>query len=159
MIKLYILFVLFFVSLSSHIYAGQPKDKIVSASESCLLEQIHIGESTDKCLNLVYDACIERTKDLSTVGMSACMYEETEEWDKILNDYYRQIIALSNVYQKEFLHDTQKLWIKWRDKNCAYPAILIDGTMAQNWMAACMRDTTFERVGDLKNYLDFLKEN
>ncbi len=97
----------------------------------------------------MYDAEYQKCNKLTTVGIVDCVGVATKNWDRRLNDSYRALMERSEVEQQAPLKATQRLWIKYRDSNCAFYAYG-PGTIAQIHAAECMRAMTKARTCELQ---------
>lgn len=52
--------------------------------------------------------------DYSTVGMNAIMDKATDEYDKLLNKYYKKLLAHLQGDDKQTLINTQRAWLKFK---------------------------------------------
>jgi uncharacterized protein YecT (DUF1311 family) len=93
-------FILFF-SLFSFAVLSQTKSKIENTIDGIEL----------KCL---------KKKDISNVEMCNCTINAREAWDKELNKYYTLIKTKLPKQAFEVLKESQKQWIKYRDKEFAF---------------------------------------
>jgi len=55
-------------------------------------------------------------KNSTTYGMHEALRTEYEELDKLLNKYYNQLMKTLNDEQKIYLRNSQREWLKFRDK-------------------------------------------
>ena len=53
--------------------------------------------------------------DYSTAGMDRAVSDLTNEYDVLLNKYYKKLLALMNGTDKNVLVNAQRAWIKYRD--------------------------------------------
>ncbi len=53
--------------------------------------------------------------DYSTVGMVDATYSSENDYDKLLNKYYKILIDKLDATDKEILHKSQKNWLVFRD--------------------------------------------
>ncbi len=108
------------------------------------------------CKGAVYGPCLALPERQSTVGEASCYREEGEAWDRLLNTHYQRLMELLDPEQRTALRDAQRAWIAFRDAHCGFGDVLVRGTYAQVWGAACFSETTADRVEDLRGYLDYV---
>jgi len=105
----------------------------------------------------------ERKMDLdySTAGMLRASYEGLAEYDKLLNKYYKTLLAKLNSEDKEKLKKTQRNWIEYRDSEIELIGIMSDdeysggGTIQRLVVASRIQYFTKQRVITLFDYLVF----
>lgn len=94
--------------------------------------------------------CSDKT---STMEISECVMEDAKVWDKRLNTAYQALLPFVDPEQREPLRKAQRLWIQYRDANCAFYAAH-EGTISRILVADCMwtmtRDRTLELESDAK---------
>lgn len=95
-----------------------------------------------------YSACMDDSGGV-TVSMLDCMGGETGLQDARLNQNYKAAMQTLVVAQQIQLRDAQRLWIKFRDADCALLGSLTGGTMDSLNGASCFLDMTKERADDL----------
>lgn len=95
-----------------------------------------------------YSACMDDSGGV-TVSMLDCMGSETGLQDARLNQNYKAAMQTLVVAQQIQLRDAQRLWIKFRDADCALLGSLTGGTMDSLNGASCFLDMTKERADDL----------
>ncbi|PKQ42164.1 hypothetical protein CXP40_07285 [Pseudomonas sp. YY-1] len=84
-----------------------------------------------------------------TVNMLNCMGSETEQQDARLNQNYKAAMQALTPAQQAQLRDAQRLWIKFRDADCALLGSLTGGTIDSVNSASCFLDMTKKRADDL----------
>ncbi|MDO5604109.1 MAG: lysozyme inhibitor LprI family protein [Paracoccus sp. (in: a-proteobacteria)] len=85
------------------------------------------------CIGLAAQACLEGESGNTTVGMSYCVGQEFDLWDKRLNSAYEAVMADAKKVDKEMadlgsaapetagpLRQMQRDWIAFRDSACEY---------------------------------------
>ena len=95
-----------------------------------------------------YTACMDESGGV-TVNMLNCMGSETEQQDARLNQNYKAAIQALTPAQQTLLRDAQRLWIKFRDADCALLGSLTGGTIDSVNSASCFLDMTQKRADDL----------
>ena len=58
----------------------------------------------------------------TTADMVSCNAKEAKVQDKRLNTAYKTALAAQQGARKQQLQNVQRLWIKYRDANCAFGA-------------------------------------
>ena len=87
--------------------------------------------------------------DGSTAEMVECLSRQTKVWDGRLNEAYQKLMQSVQGGQREKLRSAQRLWVQYRDANCAYYAAG-DGTVSRVEAAECMRSMTESRTQELE---------
>jgi len=95
----------------------------------------------EKCLNT----------SISTAERMRCTNEEYKVLDKQLNDVYSKYLKTLTEKEKKDFIDIQRLWIKFKEKNCSYYYGL-QGTLYRELGAICFAKTTEERLEEIKNF-------
>jgi len=92
-----------------------------------------LGEAASADAQPVYSAEMSacRTKAGSDGDrLSACTEVETARQDKALNQAYARLQSKLNDYQKEALAKSERVWIEFRDAECAFDgSVLIGGPL------------------------------
>lgn len=133
-------------SLLANAYANEEEKKLVVDFK---IETF----TADKLLESSIDA------DNTTVGMIEALREAEVAYDKLLNKYYKLLIAKLAEPDKETLRQSQRNWIKFRDGEKLLISTLLEdnytggGTMYQVEEASANLDLTKERVQKLFSYL------
>ena len=99
-----------------------------------------------------YSATYTRCMDASggvTMNMLDCMGSETEQHDARLNQNYKAAMQALDKGQQNQLRDAQRLWIKFRDADCALLGSLTGGSIDRINSASCFLDMTKQRADDL----------
>jgi uncharacterized protein YecT (DUF1311 family) len=86
--------------------------------------------------------------DGSTAEMVECLSRQAKVWDQRLNEAYQKLMQAAPAGQREKLRAAQRLWVQYRDANCAYYAAG-EGTVSRVEAAECMRSMTESRTGEL----------
>ncbi|MFC3167937.1 lysozyme inhibitor LprI family protein [Paracoccus fontiphilus] len=86
-----------------------------------------------RCVGVASGPCIDSPDGYSTVGMSYCLGEEFDVWDRKLNDSYAKVLAAARAAdaemaelgsaapkQEPLLRQMQRDWIAFRDSACSY---------------------------------------
>ena len=87
----------------------------------------------------------------TTLEMVSCNVKEAKVQDTRLNKAYKTALAAQKGSRKQQLQDVQRLWIKYRDANCAFAGSATGGTIDQVNGTGCMLDMTQTRAQELEN--------
>jgi uncharacterized protein YecT (DUF1311 family) len=104
--------------------------------------------AADSDYSATHTACMHASEGV-TVNMLNCMSSETEQQDARLNKNYKAAMQGLQQENKTQLRDAQRLWIKFRDADCALLGSLTGGTIDSVNGASCYLDMTKERADDL----------
>lgn len=99
-----------------------------------------------------YGACM--TVAVSTVEMQACQKAGLAEADVRLNAAYRKAIDALPADQQERLRKSERLWITFRDADCAAFYGNDTGTMAGIQAGGCMIDRSEQRIANLSEFFN-----
>ena len=95
-----------------------------------------------------YTACMDESGGV-TINMLDCMGSETEQQDARLNQNYKAAMQSLTPAQQTQLRDAQRLWIKFRDADCALLGSLTGGSIDRINSASCFLDMSKQRADDL----------
>ena len=123
------------------------------------------------CKGIVSGACMEQPDGQTTLGMSMCAQVETDAWDEILNDEYRQTMAWAKAMDAEDQHhfpefanretglrDAQRAWLKFREAECGLDyAVWGAGSMRHIAGSACYADMTADRTIRLRDIRETMR--
>jgi uncharacterized protein YecT (DUF1311 family) len=78
------------------------------------------------CIGVVADRCLALDENQTSDGMMRCFSRESEVWDKLLNEAYKESITpgVGDVDSAQFkiesdhIRKVQRAWITWRDATC-----------------------------------------
>lgn len=87
----------------------------------------------------------------TTADMVGCNVKETKVQDARLNRAYKTALAAQEGTRKQQLQDLQRLWIKYRDANCAFAGSATGGTIDQVNGTGCVLDMTQTRAQELED--------
>ena len=96
-----------------------------------------------------YADCMGRSGGV-TVDILDCIGAELETQDARLNGAYRSLGAGLSPARRQQLTDAQRLWIRYRDANCAFYADPDGGTLATVAANECVLRETSERASELE---------
>ncbi|MGN6571952.1 MAG: lysozyme inhibitor LprI family protein [Pseudolabrys sp.] len=91
----------------------------------------------------------EQDCGVSTPEMVACLGAKAAQWDKRLNAAYKSALDAAQGEQREQLRAAQRLWVQYRDANCAY-YFMGEGTIARVEAADCTYRMTRARAEELE---------
>ena len=95
-----------------------------------------------------YTTCMDASGGV-TMDMLNCMSSEIKQHDSRLNQAYKAAMQALDKGQQTQLRDVQRLWIKFRDADCALLGSLTGGTIDSVNRASCFLDMTKKRADDL----------
>ncbi|MGF6097531.1 lysozyme inhibitor LprI family protein [Pseudomonas sp. 18175] len=87
----------------------------------------------------------------TTADMVNCNANETKVQDKRLNTAYKTALAAQDGARKQQLQDVQRLWIKYRDANCAFAGSATGGSIDRVNGSGCVLDMTQTRAQELED--------
>ena len=90
--------------------------------------------------------CGEKT---STPEVVECVRAKTSIADQRLNAAYKALQAQIDTAQHQPLLAAQRLWVQYRDANCAFYGVQ-DGSIRQVQAAECLRSMTEDRAHELE---------
>ena len=116
-------------------------------------------ETPKRPIDKALDACLD--KDSTTAGMTNCIGNAYEKWDKELNRIYAELMKKLNPEGKANLKDAQLQWLKFRDsefklQDSVYSTL--EGTMYIPMRASDRMEVVKKRAVELKSHLELLKE-
>jgi uncharacterized protein YecT (DUF1311 family) len=94
-----------------------------------------------------YDSCMNATS--TTAGMVGCSAAETKRQDERLNANYQAGMKTLDPQQRTALRAVQRLWIQFRDADCAMERGLTGGTIDQINAQSCLLQATKVRADSL----------
>ena len=90
--------------------------------------------------------CAERR---STADIVECLATHTAVWDRRLSTAYQKLLESLPARRRDRLRSAQRLWIQFRDANCAYFASRA-GTIARVDAGQCLLRLTTARAMELE---------
>ena len=87
----------------------------------------------------------------TTADMVSCNAKATKVQDDRLNRAYKTALAAQEGARKQQLQDVQRLWIKYRDANCAFAGSATGGSIDQVNGSVCVLDMTQTRAQELED--------
>lgn len=112
-------------------------------------------------------AQIERTyenrveNNLSTMRMNEAKKEMYDSYDLLLNKYYKELMSIITPKQKKSLKESQREWIKYRDKELNFLGELNSNKNGTIWDMIYWDHSIKllkDRVDELVSYLEWEKE-
>jgi len=104
-----------------------------------------------------YQHCLDNSGGVTT-AMRECNVQELRYQDGLLNRNYKVLMSRLSPVKKEELKRAQRLWIKYRNANCAFYVGLTGGTMDIVNIGSCHVVMTARRVEELNIFLVLLGE-
>jgi uncharacterized protein YecT (DUF1311 family) len=92
------------------------------------------------------ESCQDRK---STADIVECLATQTAVWERRLNAAYQKLIDDLPVRRRDRLRSAQRLWLQFRDANCAYFASR-PGTIARVGAGQCALRLTSARAIELE---------
>jgi uncharacterized protein YecT (DUF1311 family) len=89
----------------------------------------------------------------STAQIVQCLATQTADWDRRLNTAYQKLLNTLPARRRDRLRSTQRLWVQFRDANCAYFASG-EGTIGRIEAGQCMLRLTAARAQELESEAD-----
>ncbi len=87
----------------------------------------------------------------TTADMVNCNANEAKVQDKRLNTAYKTALAAQEGARKQQLQDVQRLWIQYRDANCAFAGSATGGSIDRVNGSGCVLDMTQTRAQELED--------
>lgn len=131
-------------------------DDLVGRIDACIGVVGAPADHAELCLGIHAQPCMDAPENQTTVGLVECLRTEFSAWDEILNREYEALQPLLDEEQRAALRDAERAWIAYRDADCAFPHVLVRGTMAQPWSMDCVMQHTARRAMTLRGLLDFM---
>ncbi len=116
--------------------------------------------SNEHKIDSVIKSCLDSEQNYSTASMAHCIIEATKQWDKQLNENYKELLALLSQEQKIRLKESQRKWLEFIDKELELSKQLyasLEGTMWIPVMYETRMKLTKQRTIALRAYIDNLK--
>jgi uncharacterized protein YecT (DUF1311 family) len=156
----------------------QDSVRILKEADDCALNlrrELDKKYSDDFQKNLIIDFAVDTCRieriaskkmeiDYSTFGMSMAVDELNSQYDKLLNKYYQKLIAKLKGQDKDFLKQTQRNWIQFRDSEIKLINLLSEdkysggGSMQMNIRSGLSLGLTKKRLIDLYQHLQGIND-
>ena len=98
----------------------------------------------------------------STADEISCIDKEYSYYDKILNQYYKEIMRhfRNDPGERKYLREAQRAWIVYRDKKCRFEGYPMRGGSAESVIVfGCRTTETKKRALELKAIAKDIKNN
>jgi uncharacterized protein YecT (DUF1311 family) len=105
------------------------------------------SQNSDFIFSKEFDRCSD--KAYSTSASVACVSEETKRQDLRLNQNYQVVMKNLTTLRQQSLTKAQKLWVQFRDANCAFYFDPEGGTITRQISAMCFLTMTKDRADEL----------
>jgi uncharacterized protein YecT (DUF1311 family) len=93
-------------------------------------------------------------KAQSQADMNDCWGRQFKASDAVLNQVYRQLVAMLNDEERSQLKEAETSWLKYRDANCDFVADQYKGgTIRPMAYAICLNDMTRNRTAELRTQI------
>lgn len=112
----------------------------------CLVQVVHADE---KDLSKQFSVCMGKANG-EGAAMTECIEQETKHQDSRLNKNYQALAGSVAGGRKKQLQSAQRLWIQYRDANCAFYFDPDGGTLARISANECVMSMTAERASELE---------
>lgn len=137
-------FLIVTITTASLFNGGIPADTIASATPDLVRMQV---AQQPNCNN-------PQTQS----EMNACAGIAYRNADRRLNQLYQQLLPNLSASRRQQLVTAQQAWIRFRDASCTFERSGFEGgSMAPMVQANCLARVTEQRVKDLQNYLQELR--
>lgn len=139
--------------------------------EACLSQKQAEAKQDDMpdyaaCIGVASGPCMDSPEGSTTVGMSACLKQEYDVWDGLLNASYGRVMTAAKATdaemaelgsatepQEPLLKQMQRDWITFRDAACAYERSRWGGGTGSGPASAnCMMHLTAQQYLWLRGY-------
>ncbi|MFL1547406.1 lysozyme inhibitor LprI family protein [Pseudomonas sp. O39] len=123
------------------------KSLLAPFAASALL--LALSGNASAAASLALKGCMDGAN--TTATMVSCNATETKLQDERLNKAYKTALAAQEGNRKQRLQNVQRLWIKYRDANCAFAGSATGGSIDQFNGSNCLLDMTRTRAQELEN--------
>ena len=145
------------VMLAPGVAAADTADGLVERLDACIELVGASGDNATYCMGIYTEPCIDISDNQTTAGTVECISVETDAWDEILNREYAMLLGALDEAPRAALRDAQRKWVDFRDADCAFPQVLIEGTLAHPWSADCVMQHTARRAVELRGILEYVE--
>jgi uncharacterized protein YecT (DUF1311 family) len=112
-----------------------------------------VARADDSLLSQSYRTCMDRSEGV-TMKVMDCIRDESQLQDGRLNATYKKLMDSLSPERRQQLRSAQRLWIKYRDANCAFYLDPEGGSMARMDAGFCMLDMMAKRTKELERFLN-----
>lgn len=134
------------IECASTLFRKPPMIRTTIAASALLLSLCASAYAAD---NAALKKCMDSAN--TTADMVNCNARQTKVQDERLNRAYKTALAAQEGARKQQLQDVQRLWIKYRDANCAFAGSATGGTLDQINGSGCVLDMTQTRAQELED--------
>ena len=134
------------IECASTLFRKPPMIRTTIAASALLLSLCASAYAAD---NAALKKCMDSAN--TTADMVNCNARQTKVQDERLNRAYKTALAAQEGARKQQLQDVQRLWIKYRDANCAFAGSATGGTLDQVNGSGCVLDMTQTRAQELED--------
>ena len=134
------------IECASTLFRKPPMIRSTIAASALLLSLCGSAYAAD---NAALKKCMDSAN--TTADMVNCNARQTKVQDERLNRAYKTALAAQEGARKQQLQDVQRLWIKYRDANCAFAGSATGGTLDQVNGSGCVLDMTQTRAQELED--------
>ena len=129
--------------------------KAAKRIDACLDKQVQARHGrTSSCIGIIKGPCDDAITAGGEAAHATCSDNETAAWDVLLNDVWRDLPDHLGAERFAALKNVQKLWLAYRDANCAFLNNLQDPSAWGLMLAAdCTLDETARRTIELRAIL------
>jgi uncharacterized protein YecT (DUF1311 family) len=135
------------LKMRTHRHPGHSLMIRTSLATSAVL--LALCSSASAADNAALKKCMDSAN--TTVDMVKCNTQQTKVQDTRLNTAYKTALAAQEGARKQQLQDVQRLWIKYRDANCAFAGSATGGSIDQVNGTGCVLDMTQTRAQELED--------
>lgn len=154
--------------LASPALADVPAGYDSTQVASCVKKAEAAGQDADSCIGVASTACMAKPGGDTTVGMIDCLAAESGDWDRLMNDWYKQVMHQAKAADEEaktydsaaeavapMLKKAQQAWVSYRDASCMFQAERFqDGTAGGPAAATCLMELTGTQALRLRDLMD-----
>jgi uncharacterized protein YecT (DUF1311 family) len=119
-----------------------------------LLTLAQKGMAKETMLSEQYSECMNQSSGV-TVTILDCIATETKKQEFLLNKAYKKVMENLSVKRKKQFHNTQSLWIKYRDANCDFYTDADSGSLATIVLNKCFLTEISLRRKEIEKVLLF----
>ena len=128
-----------------------PDPADADAIRACLAGKV-TRKAQETCIPLIVNRCFKEVGNEWDITIRDCNRRGQEAWDRILNDAYQGLRDRLDARRFAALRDSQRAWIKAKEKRCNRFWEEFQGTMAHPMIAHCDHRETAQRSLFLLNY-------
>lgn len=122
--------------------------KLIVVGLSLVMGSVLMANDVD--LGQAFGECMDASGGV-TAAMIGCISAETRRQDMRLNHAYKTLMADLPPIRQEELKKAQRLWLSYREANCAFYADPDGGSIARVNANDCFMSMTALRATELEN--------